>query len=368
MTRKYIIAFLSLFSFFLFLPGKVFAFENEEINEKIAQCDFNTVFDTYGFNEIKPVVSVKPGAIWPDETVNENSSIANYPFDYFDVNKLGELGFNYFVRYRYGNLGQNQYSFFRISKGAKVYYMGDSATRYTMYIAAIGQDVVIDEISFKCPYFTDTGNKISSPCEYSSSFNYVLKSGSGVVFIDNMSVYATPSNIISNFNIYTGYGSDNIATARNEMFDTCTNPEPTPTPTPTPNPLDETNKQLDDLNKNITDDTPPDLSGLDTVGWLPQGPVDSIINLPLSFFNSLNNSLGKSCQPLHLDAPFIDKEVNLPCVNSIYAQIPNFSDVFNWIGRITSAIILCHYLMALYKWVDDTLSFRENTWSDWGGV
>ena len=47
-------------------------------------------------------------------------------------------------------------------------------------------------------------------------------------------------------------------------------------------------------------------------------------------------------------------------------KINSFMD---WVGLIVSGFILFSYLLKLYKWVDDTLTFRENNhFGDWGGV
>lgn len=133
---------------------------------------------------------------------------------------------------------------------------------------------------------------------------------------------------------------------------------------------EETNNQLKDLNGNITDSSGPDTSALEnSAGWLPPGPVDSILNLPLALFNNLTSNLSKSCQPVTLPLPFLDKNLELPCLNTIFSKIEGLSTWLNIVGGIASAFILFHYLIGLYKWVDDTLSFRENNYMDnWGGI
>lgn len=130
---------------------------------------------------------------------------------------------------------------------------------------------------------------------------------------------------------------------------------------------DETNKKLDDLNKNLTSDESPKLDGLNnSAGWLPPGPFDSILNLPLSFLNNLSTNLSKSCHPVILPLPFVDKSLNLPCLSSIYSQIEGLDTWITGISIIASVFILFTYLINLYKWVDDTLTFRENNY--WGGI
>lgn len=136
-----------------------------------------------------------------------------------------------------------------------------------------------------------------------------------------------------------------------------------------------TNQKLDDLNKNITDDTPPDFNGLkNSAGWLPKGPVDSIINLPLSLLENIQDNLGKTCQPVSLPLPFVNKNIDLPCINSLYSQIEGMNTFFNWCGVVASVFILFRYLIYLYNRVDSTLTLRENTLpgyfedSMWGGM
>lgn len=132
----------------------------------------------------------------------------------------------------------------------------------------------------------------------------------------------------------------------------------------------ETNKKIDDVKGAITSEDGPKLDGLNnSAGWLPAGPLDSILNLPLSFLQNLFTNLSKTCQPVILPLPFVNKNLELPCLNSIYSQIDGLSAWINTISVIASAFILFTYLINLYKWVDDTLTFRENNYIDnWGGI
>lgn len=120
----------------------------------------------------------------------------------------------------------------------------------------------------------------------------------------------------------------------------------------------------------ITDSSSPNLDGLNnSAGWLPAGPVDSILNLPLSLLNNLTINLSKNCSPVVLPLPYVNKNIELPCLNTIYSQIDGVSPWLNTIGTIASAFILFGYLINLYKYIDDTLTFRENNYIDnWSGV
>lgn len=128
-----------------------------------------------------------------------------------------------------------------------------------------------------------------------------------------------------------------------------------------------TNQKLDDLNKNLTDETSPNLNGLqNSAGWLKPGPVDSILNLPLSLLNNLTTNLSKSCSPISLPLPFVDKTLELPCLNSIYNKINGVNVFLNSIGVIASAFLIYEYLRKLYIRIDKILNFDNS--NDWGGI
>lgn len=133
--------------------------------------------------------------------------------------------------------------------------------------------------------------------------------------------------------------------------------------------ISQTNEKLDTITSTLTDTSSPDLGGLSNAStWLPQGPVDSIIMLPLNFINTIIDKLSGTCSPVNLPIPFMqNKYIVLPCLNTIFENIEGFSTLFNLVGVIGSVYLLYNYLVSFYKWVDDTLSFRENTWQDWGG-
>lgn len=134
----------------------------------------------------------------------------------------------------------------------------------------------------------------------------------------------------------------------------------------------ETNEKLDDIESSLKDSTPPSEDELNILngaaGWLPPGPVDSILTLPLTMMESISNNLGKQCSPLNFTLPYINEKINLPCFNS-FIYNTNFDTLWNWFGTISGAFLLYYYLLSLYKWVDNTLQFRENNYIDnWGGV
>lgn len=132
--------------------------------------------------------------------------------------------------------------------------------------------------------------------------------------------------------------------------------------------------KLKDLFDTLFSNDDADISGLDNmVGWLPPGPVDSIINLPLSFFNSLTNTLTGTCRAVSLNIPFVNQTLVLPCFDAYMSKyLTGFNTLWTFVGVTLSVFILYYYLLSLYKWVDDTLTFRENNLpgyygDNWGG-
>lgn len=230
--------------------------------------------------------------------------------------------------------------------------------------------------------FGDTGitniNAIntSKSCKFPNSgysggkvkiLNFNLKTGVGNEFSGGFSVYAPAGFSItlisfnlssSNFISVNDLPTDIDLTDTNDKLDDLNDKQ------------NQTNQKLDDVNNSLKDETPPNLKGLEnSAGWLPAGPLDSILNLPLSLLQNLSTNLSKACQPVNLPLPYIDKNLELPCVNSVYSQIDGLQTWINSIGIIASAFILFFYLVHLEKWVDDTLTLRENNYIDnWGGI
>lgn len=135
--------------------------------------------------------------------------------------------------------------------------------------------------------------------------------------------------------------------------------------------LDDTNDKLNDLNSNLTNSSDPNLALDDVAGWLPAGPVDSVLNLPLTILNSLISNLSnRTCTSVDLPLPYINKTIQLPCLSTIFNQT-GFTDVLNTISVPFAIFIYINTLIKLYGWVDETLQFREEHWNDvdqWGGI
>lgn len=119
----------------------------------------------------------------------------------------------------------------------------------------------------------------------------------------------------------------------------------------------------------LTNKDSADVSGANKIaGYLPPGPLDSIINLPLTFFQNLNTNLSKTCTPLDVPIPYLNKTIQIPCINNIFNQIDGLPNLWNWVGTIMSIFILYRYLIALYKYYDDLTTLKANFISDWGSI
>lgn len=142
------------------------------------------------------------------------------------------------------------------------------------------------------------------------------------------------------------------------------------------NKLDEQNKTSKGILSKITsifdwltNKDSADLSGANNiVGYLPAGPLDSIINLPLTFLQNFNTNLSKTCTPLDVPIPYLNKTIQIPCIDTIFNQIDGLPNLWNWVGTIMSIFILYRYLIALYKYYDDLTTLKANFMSDWGSI
>lgn len=127
--------------------------------------------------------------------------------------------------------------------------------------------------------------------------------------------------------------------------------------------------KIKDLFNWLTNDDDADVSSAgDTAGWLPAGPIDSIITLPLTMLNNISSSLNKTCAPLDVNLPYVNKSVEIPCLSTIFNQITGLNSFWTWVGLISSVLILYRYLIELYKYYDRLTTLQANFISDWGSI
>ena len=163
--------------------------------------------------------------------------------------------------------------------------------------------------------------------------------------IDNLSITSTDDNRFASFDIQSS-----IDGLRDEQ--------------------EKTNEKLDELNDNITNESAPDTDSLgNAAGWLPAGPVDSLLNLPITFFTTLLGKLDATCSPIVVELPFVEEDLTLPCLSTLFSQLTGFNTFWSSFGLIAGVWCLYKYFIALYKWVEHALSFDEKeSLGKWGGV
>jgi len=123
------------------------------------------------------------------------------------------------------------------------------------------------------------------------------------------------------------------------------------------NKFDETNEKIEETNKNLKDlnDTMKDN---DTSGSQNQAGgffggfsssdygLSDIITMPLTFIQGLSNN---TCYSLSVPLPFVDQNVNLPCMTSIYQQ--HFGSFLTLYQTITTGIIAYWVCVNLFRLV-----------------
>lgn len=113
---------------------------------------------------------------------------------------------------------------------------------------------------------------------------------------------------------------------------------------------EETNNKLDDLNDNITssDISSANDSANDLVNSFEDNEygLSDIITIPLATIESITSN---SCNSLVLPLPFVDKNITLPCMNSIYSD--TFGLFFTMYQTITTGIIGYYVCVNVYRLV-----------------
>lgn len=133
------------------------------------------------------------------------------------------------------------------------------------------------------------------------------------------------------------------------------------------NAIDKSTQVQEETNDYIKDDTAPDvdISSLGTVqGLLPEGPVDSLLNIPFLFLSVLTSSFGGVCTPLEGTFVF-GSTLSIPCFSEMfYGNVPSGLMIF--INLIPASFILIKYFKHLYKKVDRAVSMDSNSDDEWG--
>lgn len=123
--------------------------------------------------------------------------------------------------------------------------------------------------------------------------------------------------------------------------------------------IEQQNEKLDDVNQSIQD-TNDTLNNEDTQGAQDSASgffdnfstetfgLTSIITAPLNAINSIINS---SCSNLVLPLPFVEKNLTLPCMTSIYSNY--FKGFFDLYQIITTGLISYYIIVRIFNLVKD---------------
>lgn len=110
------------------------------------------------------------------------------------------------------------------------------------------------------------------------------------------------------------------------------------------NSINETNKELEDLNSTINDDNVDknieDATNFfsDIADTTPSGSLGEFLTIPLTFVNSL---LDESCSEITLPLPFVDMNIVLPCMDSFWNKMGSIKSIVHivWLAIVGSKII-----------------------------
>lgn len=100
------------------------------------------------------------------------------------------------------------------------------------------------------------------------------------------------------------------------------------------------------------------------------GPLTEIALLPLNVLLRVGGVFSNTyCAPINFSIPFGSETLSIlaPCMTEVYKDIGFivYVDIF---GSVLSFIIIYNTYVWFAKWVDDTLSLRENSAGLWGGI
>lgn len=116
--------------------------------------------------------------------------------------------------------------------------------------------------------------------------------------------------------------------------------------------INQTNDKLNDINGSLNNSDTTDATN-DANNFFNNFTTDlhgltGIITAPLNAINSLTN---KSCSPLILPLPFVDKDLTLPCMRSIYDE--HFGDFMTLYDTITFGIVSYWVCVRIFSLVKD---------------
>lgn len=118
----------------------------------------------------------------------------------------------------------------------------------------------------------------------------------------------------------------------------------------------------------------PDLVNIGSIdgatGWLPPGPIDSILTLPISILNVFQNGFAGVCSPISVPFPGLMEGHSfvLPCGDDLYAGFGMNSALYMLAFHAVGAFIVFYALRNLWLWFDDITSLNHSMSGIWGSL
>ena len=242
---------------------------------------------------------------------------------------------------------------------------GDSQCFYNLSNKIVDQNLFVTDVVAYCPYelgdFTRNTNNwffyVQTDAHYPTNFSigsltYINDTAGITERLKSIDEYNISNNAILNDINHKldnlGFDSTSIIENQNKNQQQ-TNER-----------LDKTNEQLGDLNNNITNSDINDasssadsfFSGFESNDF----GLTSIITSPLNLIKSITSS---TCTPLGFPAPFVNKQITLPCMRGIYQEFfGSFLAIYQTITFGIVAYWVCVNTFATVKGFKDPDSDR----------
>lgn len=124
--------------------------------------------------------------------------------------------------------------------------------------------------------------------------------------------------------------------------------------------LDDTNEKLDSIGDTLASDSVPDDSDIssqfDSFDVISNGPISSLMQIPLRVLNAIYNSVGSQTCRTYTLGTLYNTELTIPCIN-----LEDYlgSDLFTIIDYIISVIILYNLFLLVIHFFESITSFRD---------
>lgn len=212
--------------------------------------------------------------------------------------------------------------------------------------------------TFSSARFFSLGSITFSPGKYTS----IINSGSSDItlildFDRSLDTYTTKSftltsSATSNIYIRVAPGTYNNVVVKPAILTGYSTSYLLPSQKKCTSKLDDTNKNLNDLNDNITNSDSSNAKN-DANNFFSNFQTDtfgltSIITAPLNLISSLTS---KTCSPLNLPLPFVNKSLPLPCLSTIYNEY--FGSFLTIYQTITFGIVAYWVCVRIFNLVKD---------------